>query len=187
MPPAPEVQGSAREQLALWMKSRIQEIDQENRERIELLRTVGEHPSPIFQRIVQRDGALGISKDLVAKALGLSVSALDKFYADDYDLGKVSGLRSVSANAMRIGASPTDPNAGRVAMQILDRRGGEEWKPPKIVTEDSRNKVPLIDATKLTYEERQSLRQMLERVAAGGEGDPIIEDVPPQPGMDLVE
>jgi len=126
-------------------------------------------------------------KSLVAKMLGLTVTSLDQYYADDYDLGALSALRSVAANAIRIASSPTDPNAGRVAMQILDRRGGEEWKPPKVVTEDASKKPPLIDATKLTYEERQALRQMLERVAAGGEGDPITEDSPPQPGMDLIE
>jgi hypothetical protein len=187
MPAAPEVQGGARELMAAWMKERIQQIDAENRDRIELLRTVGEHPSPIFQNIVQTNGALGMPKSLVAKMLGLTVVSLDRYYADDYDLGKLSALRSVAANAIRIASSPTDPNAGRVAMQILDRRGGDEWKPPKIVTEDDSKKAPLIDATKLTYEERQQLRIMLERVAAGGQGDSEGEELPPQPGMDLIE
>jgi hypothetical protein len=90
-------------------------------------------------------------------------------------------------NMMRIGASDSDPNAGRVGMQILDRRGGEEWRPPaqKMEIDDSRNKPPVIDSSKLTYEERQQLRQMLTRVAEGGEGDPVE---PTEEGrQDLIE
>lgn len=189
MPQAPEEQGGARELLALWMKQRIQEIVAENSERIELLRTVGEHPSPVFQNIVQTNGALGMPKELIAKMLGMSEASLNKFYADDYDLGKLSTMRALAANAIRIGSSLTDPNAGRVAIQILDRRGGPEWLPParKLEVDDARSKTPLIDASKLTYEERQQLRQMLERIAGGGEGDPQIEDLPPETGMDLIE
>ena len=189
MNPAPEIQGSAREQLALWMKERVREIDEENRARIELLRTVGEHPSPIFQNIVQQHGALGMPKSLIAKLLGLTVASLDKYYADDYDLGHLSAIRAVAANAMRIASSPTDPNAGRVAIQVLDRRGGEEWKPPaqKIIDETDRNKAPIIDSSKLTFEERAALRVMLERVANGGQGDPLIEQDAAEPGMDLIE
>jgi hypothetical protein len=190
MAPAPEIQGSAREELAIWMKQRVREIDEENRARIELLRTVGEHPSPIFQNIVQQHGALGMPKRLVAKLLGLTVASLDKFYGEDYDLGELSAIRAVAANAMRIASSPTDPNAGRVAIQVLDRRGGENWVPPsqKLEVNDARDKAPIIDSSKLTYEERQALRVMLERVAAGGQGDPLIEQQEPaEPGMDLIE
>lgn len=189
MDPAPEIQGNAREQLALWMKDRMREIAEENRDRIELLRTVGEHPSPIFQNIVQQHGALGMPKRLVARLLGITVGTLDKFYGEAYDLGDLSAIRAVAANAMRIGSSPIDPNAGRVAMQILDRRGGDSWVPPaqKIITEDDRSKAPIIDSSKLSYEERQQLRVMLERIANGGEGEPLTEDEMPKPGMDLIE
>ena len=191
MPLAPGIKGSAREELALWMKARVQEIDAENKARIELLRTVGEHPSPIFQNIVQQHGALGMPKSLVAKMLGLTVGTLNQFYGNDYDLGELSAIRSVAANAMRIASSVTDPNAGRLAIQVLDRRGGPSWTPPaqKLEVDDQRDKPPIIDSSKLTWQERKSLREMLERVANGGEGDPISEDgePSPRPGMDLIE
>jgi len=190
MPPAPEVQGSAREQLALWMKERVQEIETFNNERIELLRTVGEHPSPIFQNIVQQHGALGMPKRLVARLLGMTQETMMKHYGEDYEMGELSAIRAVAANAMRIASSTSHPDAARVAMQVLDRRGGEEWKPPAQKVEmENTNKAPIIDSSKLTYEERQALRTMLERVANGGEGDPLQpeESPDPQPGMDLIE
>ncbi len=128
-------------------------------------------------------------KRLVARLLGITMGSLDKFYGEEYDLGELSAIRAVAANAMRIGSSTTDPNASRVAIQILDRRGGDSWRPPaqKLEMEDNRDKPPIIDSSKLTYEERQSLRVMLERVAAGGEGEPMTEDEMPKPGMDLIE
>lgn len=171
------------------MKDRLQTVVDEFGERIELLRTVGEHPSPIFQNIVRQHGALGMPKRLVARFLGMSESSLMKFYQEDYELGELSAIRAVAANAMRIGSSTTHPDAARVAIQVLDRRGGEEWKPPaqKLEVDDSRNKVPIIDSSKLTYEERQALRAMLERAAGASEDDPISEQESPKPGMDLIE
>lgn len=193
IPRTPEIKGDAREELAMWMKQRVREIDAENKERIKLLREVGEHPSPVFAKIVQQHGALGMPKSLVGKMLGISVATLNQYYAEDYDLGEISAIRSVAANAMRIGTSTTDPNAARVAMQILDRRGGEAWRPPaqKVEMDDNRDKPPLIDASKLNYEERQALRAMLERVAAGGESDAQEssgddELTAMQPGMDII-
>lgn len=189
MPPAPTIVGSDREAISLWMKERAQEMEARYQERIELLRTVGEHPSPIFQGIVRTHGALGMPKRLLARLLGITQGDLNQFYAEDYDLGELEALRGVAANAMRIGSSPSHPDAARIAIQILDRRGGEEWKPPaqKIINTDERNKPPLIDSSKLTYEERQQLRQMLTRVAAGGEGEPLTEAEAPRPDMDLIE
>ncbi len=178
MPVVEDVRGAERERLSVWMKERIAEVDREHRERIELLRTVGEHPSPLFQKVVMNMGGLGMEKKLLAKMLGLTVATLEANYGDDYALGKAYKIKAVAANALRIATSETDPNAARVAMQILDRQGGSEWTTPsqKIITSDERNQAPVIDSSKLTYEERQQLREMLTRIANGGDGDPIREE-----------
>ena len=177
MPVAGTIAGAEREALSLWWKERIQDLERLYEERIEILRTVGEHPSPVFAKIVRYDGALGIPKQLLAKKLGISVGMLNQFYGDEYDMGATEIISQVAANALRVATSVTDPNASKVAMQVLDRRGGEEWRPPSqkidIKNEDA---PPVIDSSKLTYEERQALRIMLTRVANGGEGDPVDED-----------
>jgi len=189
MPDAATIRGAEREAMSLWIKERAQEIESRYQERIELLRTVGEHPSPIFQKIVRTHGALGMPKRLIARMLGISQTDLNKFYAEDYELGELEALSSVAANAMRIASSPSHPDAARIAIQVLDRRGGEEWKPPaqKIINTNERNAPPIIDSSKLTYEERQQLRQMLTRISEGGEGEPLTASETPQPGMDLIE
>src|ERR1700682_2044203 len=161
MPVVEDARGAERERLSVWMKERIAEVDREHRERIELLRTVGEHPSPLFQKVVMNMGGLGMPKALLAKMLGLTVATLEANYGDDYALGKAYKIKAVAANALRIATSETDPNAARVAMQILDRQGGPEWTPPsqKIITSDDRDKPPVIDSSKLTFEERAQLRE----------------------------
>lgn len=174
IPAAPEANGEYREAIAHWMRERIEAIEKAHQERVELLRTVGEHPSPVFQRIVRMDGALGMPKSLLAKKLGITPGTLMQHYGDDYDMGAAEVLSSIAANALRIANSATDPSAARVAMQILERRFGEEWKAPAQKLEvERKQEAPPIDASKMTFEERQQMRAMLQRIVNGGEGDPI--------------
>jgi hypothetical protein len=176
--PITDARGGEREQLAQFWKQRIQEIDTEHRERIELLRTVGEHPSPLFQRVVMNMGGLGMPKSLLAKMLGLTVSTLESAYGDDYALGKAYKIKAVAENMLRIAISETDPSAANVGMKVLERQGGEEWLPPlkRVADVTDPSAPPVIDSSKLTAEERNQLREMLMRVAEGGEGEPVGED-----------
>ena len=168
-----------REQLANWWRKRMDQIEREHEERIELLRTVGEHPSPVFAKQVRMLGALGMPKTLAGKLLGLSAHTLQTHYGEEYDIGAADVVASVAANMIRIGTSTTDPANAKVGMDILSRRGGQEWRPPaqKLEVADDRE-VPknVIDSSRLTYEERQSLREMITRVQSGGEGDPPEEE-----------
>jgi hypothetical protein len=177
-PPAlEEAQGPQREVLALWMKDKVEKIQADADARAELLRTVGEHPSPIFSRMVKNFGMLGIEKKLVAKIMGITPGTLNQFYAEDYDVGAAEIISSVAANMLRIATSPDDPNNAKVGMDVLNRRGGEEWKPPaqKLITSIEK-KDNVIDSSKFSYEERQELRKMLERIQQGGEGEPLQPD-----------
>lgn len=192
IPDAPSIKGADREAMALWMKERAQELEEFYQERIELLRTVGEHPSPIFQRIVRTHGALGMPKRLLAKLLGITQTDLNNFYADEYDLGELEALSSVAANAMRIASSASHPDAARTAIQVIDRRikgAGEAWSPPsqKLDVTNTNNAPPIIDSKTLSYEDRQTLREILLRATAKGDGEPLTEVEAPQPGMDLIE
>jgi hypothetical protein len=174
----PDIPDDKREAISLWVKERLEESEAAHQNRIELLRTAGEHPSPIFARFVRLSGELGLSKTLAAKQLGISVAMLTSHYADDYELGAAEILSAIAANMNRKAISETDPNAAKIGLAILERRAGPEWEPPskKVQLSDDRNKAPIIDSSKLTFAERQQLRLMLTRVANGGEGDPVEED-----------
>lgn len=168
-----------REALAKWWRSRLEKIEREHEQRIDLLRTVGEHPSPIFSRQVRMLGGLGIPKPQVAKFLGIGTTTLESHYGNDYELGHTAMIIDVSANMLRIGTSMDDPANAKVGMDILSRRGGQEWRPPaqKLQVEDDREQPKnVIDSSKLTFEQRQHLRQMIEHVQSGEPGEPLRPD-----------
>lgn len=187
LPELPDVDGAEREALSLWIKDRLEASERNHNERVELLRTAGEHPSPIFARLVRTCGELGLSKNMTAKRLNIGVGALLEHYADDYELGASEIISAIAANMNRKAISSSDPNAAKVGLAILERRAGTEWEPPskKIKIDDGRNKPPIIDSSKLTIEERQQLRLMLTRVANGGEGDPVEQEEDPLIGGEV--
>ena len=159
----------------------LADIEANHRERVELLRTVGEHPSPIFAGFVKRWGMFGLEKPMVARLLNIPLWTLRTHYDDDYEMGRAELILSVGANMARISTSLTDPNAGKVGMELLARRGGEPWRPPLTRVADVPDPdkaAPVIDSSKFTYDERQKIRAALERIQAGGEGEPLRDDEP---------
>src|ERR1700679_69477 len=160
----PNLPDDTREAITLWVKCRLEESEKAHQDRIELLRTAGEHPSPIYQRFVRIAGELGLSKALAAKQLGITVAVLMSHYADDYELGAAEILSAIAANMNRKAISDTDPAAAKIGLAIMERRGGEEWKNParRIEMDHNPNKAPVIDSSKLTFEERATLRAMIE-------------------------
>jgi hypothetical protein len=174
---APDVQGADREALSLWMKAQLEQVEQEHRERIELLRHGKEHPNPAFERIVRNHAIVGTQKSTLAKLLGISLSTLSTAYGEVYEIASAEIMAKIGANLIQKAMSTTDPDAARLGMQILERRGGEEWRAPikRVEMDKKTDQAPVIDSSKLTFEERQALREMLERVANGGEGDAVDE------------
>jgi AraC-like DNA-binding protein len=178
LPDLPQVDGAEREAISLWVKSRLEESERAHLDRIELLRTAGEHPSPIYARFVRLSGELGLTKSLTAKQLGISVSTLTTHYAEQYELGAAEILSAIAANMNRKAISNTDPAAAKVGMQILERRLGETYAPPtkKVELDNKRDLPNVIDSSRLTRDQRQQLRDMLTYAANGGEGEPIEPD-----------
>lgn len=170
---------SERQQLADWWKDRMEEMETEHTRRVQLLRSVGEHPSPLFAKQVKMYGGLGMPKTLVAKLLGIGVQRLEEYYGDEYEFGHAETIGGVAANMIRIATSTTDPQAAKVGMDLLSRRGGQEWRPPaqKIHVSDDREKEKnVIDSSKLTFDQRQELRRMIEHVQSGAPGEPLQPD-----------
>lgn len=178
MPVVPEVQGSERELLANWFREQIDVIKYEYEARIDILRTVGEHPSPVFANMVREHAVLGLEPKYIGILLCVSPTTITTYYQNELDEGKAHAIVAISRNMMRIATSLTDPNNAKVGMQLLEKRGGEEFKPAakKVEFEDKTKQPPVIDSSKMTYEERQQMRAMLTRIATGGEGEPMTPD-----------
>ncbi len=154
-----------RETLAAWWRSQVAEIERAGAERRQLLATAGEHPSPIFARQAKVFGALGIPRDVVAVLLEMSQPEMEMYYGTEYAIGSAEVVSQVAANLLRIATSTNDRVAVKAAIEVMNRRGGEEWRPPaqKLEIEDSRKaKGNLIDSSKLSWDDRQALRAIIQ-------------------------
>jgi hypothetical protein len=171
--PAPVYTPEAeRAELAAWWRKRMEQVEREHADRIEQLRNGGEHPTPAYAKQVKMSGALGIEKSVTCRMLGISMYTLETHYGEEYAVGAAEIVASVAANMIRIGTSMEDPAAAKVGMDILSRRGGQEWRPPaqKVEMETEVKEKNVIDSSRLSYEERQQLRLMIERVQTEPEG-----------------
>lgn len=175
-PPAVVTPESERETITAWFRQRLEQSEREHNERIEKIRTEGEHPSPFFKQQARMFGMLGLPRDLAAKMLQLTGHMFEVHYGDQYELGQAEVIASVAANAIRIGTSTTDPAAAKTAMDILARRGGVEWKPPaqQVKMEDMRDPPAknVIDTSSWPVEKRMQLEAMLREEMNGGVAGP---------------
>lgn len=167
--PLPEAMQIARESMSAWVTKEMALMRKEHEKRVKRIKAGKEHPMPFCSELVKRWAGLGASREQVARLCGVSWRTISEYYDDDYELGVVQFNMPVAANLWRIARSETDPQAANAAMKWLERRGGENWKPPRleVKTEHTQEK-PLIDSSRLTFEDRAALRQMLTRLDEEG-------------------
>lgn len=178
LPPLERLPEREREEMAVWVKSRIEEIDRKHLERIERLREGGEHPTPYHQKQVRLFSMMGVEEKHIARMLQLTHRELMTHYEEDLEIGYVEGIVTMSATLHKIGSDPYHKDAAKVALEWLSRRGGDQWKPPaqKHEVETSNKKEGrIIDSSNLSYEDRQKLREILMRNLEPGELPPPEE------------
>jgi hypothetical protein len=187
-PPAPEaarttaiyeVQRSDRKTLSVWWREQVEALEREFQDRRKVLARGGAHPCELHAAEVRKFGALGVPWDLVALVMGVSEGVLVQYYEDDYRTGEAMLVGSVAQNYFRIASSGNDKVAARAAESILNRRGGQPWRPPaqKLEIADSREKAPrVIDSTKLTWEQREQLRLIVQQHAGLLENGGVVSD-----------
>jgi hypothetical protein len=180
LPALPNLTGAEREALANWYREQSQQILQKHDADLELARSVVNHPSPFMQNSVRNYAGLGYSKKDTAKMLGVSMATFAEHYDEDYEVGKLIMMKPVLENLMRMGTSLTDPNNALVAFKLAERRIKGEFLPPPKQIEDVTDKEqkPVFDITKLTVEQRAQLREMIEALESGQQGEPIGPDEP---------
>lgn len=153
--------------LSEWWKEQSEFMEREQESIALVLQNAGDHPSLAYARQIRRLGALGIPQDLIATMLGISEGMLLEHYEVDLRQGEALMLVPVAANMIRMATSGNSKAALKAATEILGRRGGESWRPPaqKVEITDDR-KTPgkgIIDSSKLSWEEREQLRTIVER------------------------
>jgi hypothetical protein len=83
-------------------------------------------------------------------------------YEDDVALGVARINLKIAENMVRIGLSTTEKDAARVGLAFLQRRNPAFADKKQLEIADKRDER-IIDSSKLTTEERQQLRLMIER------------------------
>lgn len=189
-PAAPEMPAppkkSDREVLDEWWRDQMGAILESIETRRAVLSEAEEHPSEIFARQALAFGAMGIPRDVVAGLLEISEADLVRYYGSSYEAGRAHVVASVAQNMLRMAMSGNDRVAVKAATEVLNRLGGEEWRPPaqKLEIDDSRKSSKnVIDSRQLSYEDRQALRAIIERsvgtrVEAAVEEQRLIEGTP---------
>ena len=103
----PNLPDDKREAITLWVKSRLEESEKAHQDRIELLRTAGEHPSPIYERFVRLAGELGLlgvpififheGRDRTAAAAFKQIASLSRGAYLSFDLSSADRLKELLA------------------------------------------------------------------------------------------
>jgi hypothetical protein len=172
-----------REYLSQWWALEFASIERTLEERRNLLADAGPHPSAMIAREVLAAGVRGIPKDALAVLLQMSETELELHYGVEYASGCAEVIARAAQNMMRIAVSTNDRVAVKALSDFLNRRGGEEWRAPaqKLEIDDSKKaKGNLIDSSKMTWEDRQLLRGILERTVGRRVDGEIVGGVVPQ-------
>lgn len=172
LPPEPlsvarQTQLDDRANLHDWWREQSEFMEKEQAAIFLALEGAGPHPNLAYSRQVRRLGALGLPPNLIATKLDITEGELFTHYEVDLKQGEGLLLAPVAANMYRMATSGNGKWALKAATEILNRRGGEAWRPPaqKVEITDER-KVPgkgIIDSAKLSWEEREQLRAIVER------------------------
>ena len=170
MPQLPTIAPQERKDLVNFMRGRLEEIERDYQDRLELIRSGSEHPMPLYAKLVHNHAAMGMPKKHIAKILGISVAVMERYYEDDLELGIAQINFKIASNVARKALSD-DPDAAKIGLDWLDRRGGDGWRKStqKIEVEDT--KPPIIDSSKLTPEERDQLEAIVMRIKAIEDGE----------------
>jgi len=175
MPTLPGISPQERKDLMQFMKAELESIARSYQEREDLIKSGGEHPMPLYAKLVHNHAAMGQTVPQICRYLGISRPVLERWYADELELGVAQINLRIASNVARKALSD-DPDAAKIGLDWLDRRGGDGWRKSTQKIEVQDDRPPTIDATRLTVEERAQLRAMLTRVAEGGDGEPLQPD-----------
>jgi hypothetical protein len=179
MPSLPGISPQERRDLMNFMKAELESIARSYQEREDLIKSGGEHPMPLYAKLVHKHAAMGQTVPQICRYLGISRPVLERWYADELELGVAQINLRIASNVARKALSD-DPDAAKIGLDWLDRRGGDGWrKSTQKIDVSTEEKAPLLDLTRTTYDERQALRAILMRAAARAEQGEDGEELRP--------
>ena len=150
-----------RAQMLAWMKQQIAEIQASADRRVELAKLGGEHPMPHYALVIQHYAGMQLDAATIARMLNIPYATLMLHYENDIELGQAHVSLQIAENMVRIATSTRNKDAARVGMDFLGRTNKKMRNTKKFEIE-APNETRVIDSSKLTPEQRQQLRDMIE-------------------------
>ena len=161
MVPKVEVPRDSREEMLVWARDQIAEIQRDADLRVELSKTNPEHPWAPFANLVRHYAGMQMEPQVIAKMLDIPYSVLMLHYEDDLTLGAAHVKLKIAENMVRIATSTSDKDAAKVGMDFLGRTNKNFRASSKVEVEATAD-AKVIDSSLLTAEQRQQLRDMIE-------------------------
>jgi hypothetical protein len=171
----PPKEPTAKDLTADWWRQQVRDLARAASERTDGVENGNDAVLASQARVF---GALGVPTDVAAALMGMSEGRFQAEYADAYGVGSAAIMAQVSANFLRIATSGSDRYAVKACIEIMNRRGGEPWRPPaqKIEVTRPQPKQNLIDSRNLSPKDRAILRGILERAVNGGDAPALEHD-----------
>jgi hypothetical protein len=125
-------------------------------------------PSLVTMQFVSDAAGFGLDNDQIAKLMGITPRVLEKCYEEILASSRTDKIMKLAANMYRLASSSYDEKIQMAACQwLLERWGGQEFRKPPERIETKQivdDKKPVVDMSKLTYEERQEWRTLLKKL-----------------------
>lgn len=132
-------------------------------------------PTEGMRKMVSEFSGMGFRQDQIAKVMGISDTTLRKCYSDELHNGEVVATLAVARTLHSIATDPDHKGVTQAAMFWMKTRG--KWKESSADVDVNLNVSRTLDVDRLTFDERQNLREMLSKsVLIDGSGNVIDED-----------
>ena len=125
-------------------------------------------PSLMTMEFVSNAAGFGLDNYQIAKLLGIAPRVLEKCYEEILETSRTDKIMKLAAQMYKLATTGYDEKIQMQACQwLLERWGGQEFRKPPERIETKQivdEKKPVVDMSKLTYEERQQWRVLLTKL-----------------------
>ena len=128
-------------------------------------------PTTANRFLVRKLAAQGWSQDAIAEGLGVSDETLRKYFRYELDMGNLETCSTIESTLYEIATDKDHKSCVSAATVLLKAKGGEEYRETRRTEitgadggplQQQIQNVDVIDASKLSFEERDTLTKILE-------------------------
>lgn len=128
-------------------------------------------PTTANRLLVRKLAKAGWSQDQIAEGMGVSDETLRKYFRYELDMGNIEMCSTIESTLYEIATNPEHKSCVSAATVLLKAKGGDEYRETKRTEitgadggplEQRIQNVDVIDTSKLSFEERDTLAKILE-------------------------